>query len=46
MADPQKYYGNVDVRAPLEVLGDETAKDDALLNAVFAIIHAINSAPR
>lgn len=45
-ADPAKYYGQVEVRDQLDILGDATATDEALLSAVFTIIRRVNTARR
>jgi hypothetical protein len=37
-ADPQKYFGDVDVHSELLILGDSNATDDAITGAVLAVL--------
>ena len=41
-ADPSRYFGEVGVAEPLRTLGDSSRTDDEWIDAIFAIVDAIN----
>lgn len=36
--NPSLYYGNIDVKAPLQALGDKNITDDQIVKAIFDIV--------